>query len=151
MIFFILIFVMTSSSYAYAENEIGFQRFKELIHQNVNQKLELIKQDPLDAESYFNLGLEYMALGKTELEIKAYIEAIHLYKNYSKVHFNLAVAYDRKKEGEKAIKHLLKAEQITRKKKHPAAIRRVQRTLKLYYQKYGKTLKELFIERKFSD
>tara|TARA_B110000438_G_C15768172_1_gene630611 strand:- start:805 stop:1248 length:444 start_codon:yes stop_codon:yes gene_type:complete len=147
MILFILIFLLFSNTHAYAENEIGFQRFKELIDQNVDQQLAIIEQDPLNAESYFNLGLEYMSLGKTELEIKAYLEAIHLYGNYSKVHFNLAIAYDREKKGEKAVKHLLKAEQITRKQKNPAAVRRVQRTLKLYYQKYRKTSKDQFIQR----
>ena len=88
---------------------------------------------------------------KTEKEIQAYLEAIHLYKNYSKAHYNLAVAYDRIKDGEKAIKHLIKAEEITRKNRRHVAVRRIQRTLKLYYQKYGKTSEELFIKREFDN
>ncbi len=151
MPFLIVLFFYIFSSQSFAESEIGFKRFKELIHQNVAQKLKSIEQDPLDAESYFNLGLEYMALGRTEQEVQAYLEAIHLYENYSKAHFNLAVAYDRLKEGEKAIEHLVKAEKITRKQRRHVAVRRIQRTLKLYYQKYGKTSKDLFIKREFDD
>jgi tetratricopeptide (TPR) repeat protein len=151
MNFLIVLFLIVSSSFAFAENEIGFKRFKELIQKNVAQKIEIIKKDPLDAESYFNLGLEYMALGRTEQEVQAYLEAIHLYENYSKAHFNLAVSYDRIKDGKKAIKHLLKAEEISRKQNRPVAIRRIQRSLKLYYQKYGLTQKEYFIQRKLAD
>jgi tetratricopeptide (TPR) repeat protein len=151
MPFLIVLFLVFSSSLSFAENEIGFKRFKDLIQRNVTQSLEIIKQDPLDAESYFNLGLEYMALGRTEQEIKSYLEAIHLYRNYSKAHFNLAVAFDRIKEGEKAIKHLIKAEEISRKQNRPVAIRRIQRALKLYYQKYGITQKQYFIQRKLTD
>ncbi len=147
MKFLIVLFLIVSSNHAFAENEIGFQRFKELIQENVSQKIETIEQDPLDAESYFNLGLEYMALGRTHQEIEAYLEAIHLYEDYSKAHYNLAVSYDRLKEGGKAIKHLLKAEEISRKQNRPVAIRRIQRSLKLYYQKYGITQKEYFIQR----
>ncbi len=151
MPFLIVLILLSISSTGFAENEIGFKRFKELIHKNVNQKLKVIGEDPLDAESYFNLGLEYMALGRTQQEIQSYLEAIHLYRNYSKAHFNLAVAFDRIKEGEKAIKHLIKAEEIVRKRKLHVAIRRIQRTLKLYYQKYGKTSEEIFIKREFGD
>jgi tetratricopeptide (TPR) repeat protein len=151
MPFLIVLILLISSSTGYAENEIGFKQFKKLIHQNVTQKLKIIDQDPLDAESYFNLGLEYMALGRTKQEIQSYLEAINLYKNYSKAHFNLAVAFDRIKEGKKAIRHLIKAEEIVSKRKLHVAIRRIQRTLKLYYQKYGITQKQYFIQRKFND
>jgi tetratricopeptide (TPR) repeat protein len=151
MPFLIILILLFSSSTGFAENEIGFKRFTDLIQQNVTKKLDIIERDPLDAEAYFNLGLEYMALGRTEQEIQSYLEAIHLYGNYSKAHFNLAVAFDRIKEGEKAIKHLVKAEEIVRKRKLHVAIRRIQRTLKLYYQKYGKTSEEIFIPREFED
>lgn len=151
MPFLIILILLFSNSIGFAENEIGFNRFKDRILQNVNKKLEIIEQDPLDAESYFNLGLEYMALGRTEKEIESYLKAIHLYEDYSKAHFNLAVAFDRIKEGEKAIKHLIKAEEIVRKRKLHVAIRRIQRTLKLYYPKYRKDSKEIFIPREFGD
>ena len=147
----IVLFLLFSSSTGFAENEIGFEHFKELILQNINQKLKIIDEDPLDAESYFNLGIEYMALGRTEQEIQSYLEAIHLYRNYSKAHFNLAVAFDRIKAGEKAIRHLIKAEEIVRKRKLHVAIRRIQRTLKLYYQKYRGDSKENFIPREFEN
>jgi tetratricopeptide (TPR) repeat protein len=145
----IVLFLLFSNSISFAESEIGFKYFKRLIYQNMTQKLKIIDQDPLDAESYFNLGLEYMALGRTEQEIQSYIEAIHLYENYSKAHFNLAIAFDRIKKGEKAIKHLIKAEKIVRKRKLHVAIRRIQRTLKLYYQKYRGNSNENFIPREF--
>lgn len=140
-----------SISNSFAEREIGFKRFKELINQNVTHKLQVIEQDPLDAEAYFNLGLEYMALGRTDQEIQSYLEAIHIYGNYSKAHFNLAIAFDKIKEGEKAIKHLIKAEEISRKQRHHVAVRRIQRTLKLYYQKYGNASNENFIKREFEN
>ena len=87
-----------------------------------------------------------MTIGKTEKEIKAYLEAIHLYENYSKAHYNLAISYDRIKEGQKAIQHLLKAEQISREQKRHSAIRKIQRTLRLYYHKYGPSDQNYFIK-----
>ena len=61
MPFLTALLLLILSSQSFAETEIGFKRFKEIVRQNVNHKLKIIEQDPLDAESYFNLGLEYMA------------------------------------------------------------------------------------------
>jgi hypothetical protein len=46
---------------------------------------------------------------------------------------------------------LIKAEEIVRKRKLHVAIRRIQRTLKLYYQKYRGDSKENFIPREFEN
>ena len=74
--FIIILFLLFLGSKSFAKNEIRFQIFTEIIKQNVAKKIKIIEQDPLDAQSYFNLGLEYMTLGKTEKEIKNYLETV---------------------------------------------------------------------------
>jgi tetratricopeptide (TPR) repeat protein len=96
----------------------------------------VVQDDPLDAVSYFELGLAYLALGRHEEEIEAYQEAIKLNPKYTLAHYNMSMAYDLLKDGPKAIKHMLRAEELYSSKKNHSRLRKVQRQLKFFYLKY---------------
>jgi tetratricopeptide (TPR) repeat protein len=100
----------------------------------------IIQEDPLDAVAYFELGRAYLALGRHEEEIEAYLEAIKLYPDYTAAHYNVSMAYDLLKDGPNAIKHMLRAEDLYSKKRNHARIRKVQRQLKFFYLKYQRAV-----------
>ena len=145
-----LIFVFWSID-SFATEENGFKHFKEKVWKNIHSTLQQIERDPLDAESYFNLGLEFMSIGRTNEEIEAYLESINLYENYLKAHFNIAIAYDRIKDGEKAIIHLIKAKKLIQNNNNPSAYRRIQRVLRIYYQKYSTISRDFFLKELLND
>ena len=97
---------------------------------------EIIREDPLDAIAYFELGRAYLALGKHEEEVEAYREAIQLNPNYIAAHYNLSMAYDLLKDGPNAIKHMLRALSLSFGKRIHIAVRRVQRQIKRLYLHY---------------
>ena len=116
--------------------EIEFDQFRQLKNREIQEHLRLVKEDPLDAIEYFNLGLAYMAMGRHIKEINSYLEAIRLYPSYAKAHFNLAMAYDILKNGDDAISHARKAEVLYGKKRKHRQVRKVRRYLNILNEKY---------------
>ena len=116
--------------------EIGFDQFRQSINRQIDGHLKSIQEDPLDALEYFNLGLAYMAIGQHKLEIKSYLEAVHLNSNYAKAHFNLAMAYNIMRDGKAAIKHAKEAEVLYSRLRKHRQVRKVRRQLNIFYEKY---------------
>ncbi|SVE00155.1 uncharacterized protein METZ01_LOCUS453009 [marine metagenome] len=131
-----IIFWVASNTASPIPGEIGFDQFRDLKIQEIEEHLRLVQEDPLDAVEYFNLGLAYMAMGRHRKEIDAYLEAIRLDSNYARAHFNLAVAYDILKNGKAAISHTRKAEFLFTKKRKHRQVRRVRRYLNVLNGKY---------------
>ena len=102
----------------------------------ISRQKEIIREDPLDAIAYFELGMAYLALGRHEDEVEAYLEAIKLNHKYTVAHYNLSMAYDLLKDGPNAIKHMLRAQDLYIQKRNHARIRNVKRQLNLLYLKY---------------
>lgn len=120
---------------------VDFKTYLKEARAEVSKHKEIIRQDPLDAISYFELGRAYLAMGKHEEEVQAYQEAIQLNHKYIAAHYNLGQAYDLLKDGPNAIKHMLRALDLYSEKRNHARIRGVQRQLKRLYLKYrGKTM-----------
>tara|TARA_B100000686_G_C16159640_1_gene650868 strand:+ start:4 stop:519 length:516 start_codon:yes stop_codon:yes gene_type:complete len=115
---------------------LDFKTYLKEVKTEVEHYKEIIKDDPLDAMAYFDLGKAYLSLGRHEEEIKAYREAIDLDNKYSAVHFNLSIAYDLLQDGPNAIKHMLRALDLYRMKRNRVRIRKAQRKLKHLYLKY---------------
>ena len=126
--------------------ELGFDQFRQSINRQIEGHLKSVRQDPLDAVEYFNLGLAYMAIGHHKLEINSYLEAIRLYSNYAKAYFNLAIAYDILKDGEAAIRHAKEAEVLYGKQRKHQQVRKVRRQLNILNEKY-KQIPKKFIRR----
>ena len=115
---------------------VDFKTYLQGARSEITHNQGIIREDPLDAIAYFELGRSYLALGKHEEEVEAYKEAIQLYPNYIAAHYNLAMAYDLLKEGPNAIKHMLSALDLYSAKRNHARIRNVQRQLKRLNLKY---------------
>ena len=116
--------------------EIEFDQFRQLKNREVKELLTLIREDPLDAVQYFNLGVAYMAMGRHREEIDSYLEAIRLDPSYAKAHFNLAIAYDTLKNSGAAIGHARKAEILYSEKRKHGQVRQVRRYLNVLNEKY---------------
>ena len=131
--------------------EVGFDQFRQSINHQVEMHLKSIHEDPLDAMEYFNLGLAYMAIGHHKLEINSYLEAIRLYSNYAKAHFNLAMAYDILKDGEAAIRQAKEAEVLYGKQRKHQQVRKVRRQLNILNEKYKQIPKNLLDDNNYGD
>lgn len=133
----VLIFLLLTGVWkVQAAVAVDFKTYLQGAQAEISHHKEIIREDPLDAIAYFELGKSYLAMGKHEEEVKAYKEAIQLYPNYTSAHYNLAMAYDLLKDGPNAIKHMLSAlDQYSAKRNH-VRIRNVQRQLKRLYLKY---------------
>jgi len=116
--------------------EIEFDQFRQLKNREIQEHLRLVKEDPLDAIEYFNLGLAYMAMGRHRKEIDSYLEAIRLDSNYARAHFNLAMAYDILKNSGAAISHARRAEILYSEKRKHGQVRQVRRYLNVLNEKY---------------
>ena len=97
---------------------------------------DLVREDPLDAIAYFELGRAYLALGKHKEEAEAYRKAIQLNYKYISAHYNLSIAYDFLKDGPNAIKHMLHALNLSFEKRNHVRVRNMQRQLKRLFLKY---------------
>jgi len=115
---------------------VDFKTYREGVYAEISRHKEIIREDPLDAVAYFELGRAYLAVGRHEEEVQAYREAIQLNPKYIAAHYNLSMAYDLLKEGPNAIKHMLLALDLYTEKRNQARIRNVQRQLKRLYSKY---------------
>jgi tetratricopeptide (TPR) repeat protein len=130
------IFVLTGIFRTQAAMAVDFKTYLGGVRAEILRHKKIIREDPLDAIAYFDLGRSYLALGKHKEEVNAYMEAIELYPKYTWAHYNLAMAYDLLKDGPNAIKHMLRAlDQYSVKRNH-VRIRNVQRQLKRLYLKY---------------
>jgi len=116
--------------------EIEFDQFHQLKNREVKEHLRLIREDPLDAVEYFNLGIAYMAMGRHRQEINSYLESIRLNSNYAQVHFNLAMAYDNIGDGEKSINHARHSEILYSEQRKHRQVLMVRRQLNILNKKY---------------
>lgn len=117
--------------------ELGFKQYRANVLQQIAEYKEALKKDPSDAQSHFQLGVSYLALGRHEEEIVAYLEAIRLKPDFAEAHFNLAQAYDYLEDGVHSIRHMLRARQIYSARRNHRGIRTSQRQLRGLYEKYG--------------
>ena len=115
---------------------VDFQTYLKGAQAEVSRHKEIIREDPLDAIAYFELGRAYLSMGSHEEEVEAYQEAIKLNHKYTAAHYNLSMAYDLLKDGPNAIKHMLRARDLYTQKRNHARIRNVKRQLSLLYLKY---------------
>ena len=113
-----------------------FQNYRKAAQQEIIQKKDIIKQDPIDFQSYFELGLAYLNLGKHKEEVQAYNEALSLNPKSALIHYNLSIAYDHLKEGKKAIYHMQLAKDLYSQKRDHRKIRSTQRQLRRYFLIY---------------
>jgi tetratricopeptide (TPR) repeat protein len=132
----LIIFVLTGIFEAQISVAVDFKTYLQGARSEITHHKEIIREDPLDAIAYFELGRSYLALGKHEAEVKAYREAIQLYPNYIGAHYNLAMAYDLLKDGPNAIKHMISTLHLYYAKRNHVRVRNVQRQLKRLYLKY---------------
>ena len=130
------IFLVGSTIPNLALGEIEFNQFRQLKIREAKEHLRLIREDPLDAIEYFNLGIAYMAMGRHRQEINSYLEAIRLNSNYAQAHFNLAMAYDNIGNGEKAINYARRSEILYSEERKHRQVRKVRRQLNILNEKY---------------
>ena len=135
MIIFIMFLLNLLLLFSYPNvygGETDFQVYRRTAEQEITRKKDIIEQDPIDFQSYFELGLAYLTLGKHKEEVHAYKEALSLNPKSALIHFNLSIAYDHLKEGKKAIYHMQIAQVLYTQKRNHRKIRSTQRQLKRY-------------------
>ena len=138
-IFFILLLLSLLLSFSCPSvygGETDFQVFRRTAEQEITRKKDIIEQDPIDFQSYFELGLAYLTLGKHKEEVYAYKEALSLNPKSALIHFNLSIAYNHLKEGKKAIYHMQIAQDLYFQKRNHGKIRSTQRQLKNFSLRY---------------
>lgn len=116
--------------------ETDFKTYRKAAQQEINRKIAIVEEDPLDFLSYYDLGRAYLALGRHEEEVRAYEETLRLNPKYAPAHYNLSMAYDHMKEGGKAIYHMQKALELYATRRNHRKIRTTQRQLKRFYISY---------------
>ncbi len=116
--------------------ETDFKTYRKAAQQEIIRHQAIIEQDPMDFQSYFELGLAYLTLGRHKEEVQAYKEALTLNPKSALTHYNLSMAYDHLKEGRKAIHHMQRAQNLYVIKRNHRKIRTTQRHLKRYYLSY---------------
>ena len=138
-VFFILLLASLFLSFGYQSiygGEMDFEIYRRTAHKEIIRKKDIIKQDPIDFQSYFELGLVYLTLGRHKEEVLAYKEALSLNHKSALIHYNLSIAYDHLKEGKKAIHHMQMAQDLYTQKRNHRKIRSTQRQLKRYSLNY---------------
>jgi len=145
--FFILFLVnlIWSTGYKKLWGEASdFKTYRKAAQQEIIRQQGIIEQDPMDFQSYFELGLAYLNLGRHKEEIQAYKEALSLNPKSALAHFNLSIAYDYLNKGSKAIHHMQRANHLYAIKRNHRKIRATQRHLKRYYLSYtGLSMKKI--------
>jgi len=138
-LFFILLFLIiaTVSPSPVAGEETGFRQYRESMLKQIEEIKAALEKDPSDAQTHFQLGLAYMALGRHGQETAEYLEAVRLQPDFAEAHFNLGLSYDLLADGALAIQHMLKARQIYSAHRDHRKLRTTQRVLRTFYSKYG--------------
>ena len=144
-LFLILLCLTVGSGFCVKANadELGFKQYRENVWQQIEEIKAVLEKDPSDAKTHFQLGLSYMALGRHEEEIAAYLEAVRLEPDFAEAHYNLAQAYDLLEDGVHSIRHMLRARQIYSAHRNHRGIKTAQRHLRTLYDKYGFQPKDL--------
>ena len=138
-VFFSLLLLSLLLSFGYPSaygGETSFQIYRRTAEQEITRQKDNIEQDPIDFQSYFELGRAYLTLGKHKQEVYAYKEALSLNPRSALIHFNLSIAYDHLKEGKKALYHMQIAQDLYTQKRNHRKIRSTQRQLKRYSLRY---------------
>ncbi len=135
VLFFANLLLSTGRANVFGE-ETDFKTFRKAAQREIIRQQAIIEQDPMDFQSYFELGLAYQTLVRHNEEIKAYQEALILNPKSALTHFNLSIAHDQMKEGYKAIYHMERAQSLYVQKRNHRKIRTTQRHLKRYYLSY---------------
>ena len=115
---------------------VDFKTYLQGARAEISRLKEIISEDPLDAIAYFELGRAFLAVGRHKEEVEAYREAIQLSPTYIAAHYNLSIAYDLLNDGPNAIKHMLRALNLSSDKRNHVRIRKVQRQIKRLYLRY---------------
>ena len=145
--FFILFLVNLIWSLGYKKvwgEATDFKTYRKAAQQEIIRQQGIIEQDPMDFQSYFELGLAYLTLGRHKEEVQAYKEALSLNPKSALIHLNLSIAYDHLNKGSKAIHHMQRANNLYAIKRNHQKIRSTQRHLKRYYLSYpGLSMKKI--------
>jgi len=136
VLFFVASLFLSNDRTHAAGGETDFKTFLKAAQKEIVRQQGIIEQDPLDYQSYFELGLAYQTLGRHKEEIQAYQEALSLNPKSALTHFNLSIAYDHLKDGRKAIHHMERAQYLYVLKRNHRKIRATQRHLKRYFLSY---------------
>ncbi len=143
---FLLLLCLTTVSVcvpAVSGEESGFRQYRESVWKRIEEIKAALLKDPEDAQAHFQLGLSYMALGRHEEEVAAYLEAVRLEPDLAEAHFNLGLSYDLLADGALAIQHMLRARQIYSAHRNHRGIRASQRYLRTFNRKYSHPLEDM--------
>ncbi|MFO8020700.1 MAG: tetratricopeptide repeat protein [Promethearchaeia archaeon] len=70
---------------------------------------EILQLDPENYRAYYNLGITYYDMDKTEKALKMYNEALKLKPDNKYVHYNIGIIYEDKNQFKKALKYYRRA------------------------------------------
>lgn len=98
---------------------------------------EVVRLDPDDPQSHFQLGLEYWASKNLDEAIHQFEEVIRLDQENAHAYWNLGLLYHESGRGSEAIAKIKKAEAIYSKYNYSTFAEQAKKRLKSYSEKYG--------------
>ncbi len=90
----------------------NWRKKKEKLAEQIGTLQAALEKNPDDPESHWRLGVYHQELGRVDEAIGYYSKTLDLNPEHFGAYFNLALAYDKKKEGEGAVINMKKAEQL---------------------------------------
>ena len=165
IIFFVSVFLMVSAGGAglsIAYEKEGEEEKLEVLHRQISFFENRLQAKPDDANFHFQLGTKYYELGrffderakrvvfteKNELDRnranRLYLDSIdhlqtslEMQPNNAGAHFNLSVSYLVQGDGENAIAHMRKSEQIFMDLKDKRGVAKARKALREWFDRYG--------------
>ncbi len=98
---------------------------------------EVVRLDPDDPQSHFQLGLEYWASKNLGEAIHQFEEVVRLDQENAHAHWNLGLLYAESDKGPEAIANIKKAEAIYTKYHYSTYAGQARDRLKRYNEKFG--------------
>ena len=110
---------------------------KNTVESRIEKANEVVRLDPDDPQSHFQLGLEYWASKNLDEAILQFQEVVRLDQENAHAYWNLGLLYDENNRGPEATANIKKAEEIYTKYNYSTFVEQARKRLERYSEKYG--------------
>lgn len=136
LLVFLATFLMGTIEASATKNKAGSETDQRVRAEIMELELKQA-QYPFDADLHFILGTNYWTLNDEKKAVGHYQRALLLDPDYDSAHWNLSAIYNQKGDGNNAIVHMKKAEEIFLKKEDLRSLARAREKLRGFFSKYN--------------